>query len=163
MGAAEHKTAWGQPTHPLSANERVNLWVLGVEMEETPRGGGNPDAGVLEDPKEMPAYRSRDGGYVTTDTLAEGRGFLRWLIDHRITPQLAHPTHNCCSVGRRPDGSWIGWSHRAAQIFRIGDGLFEERLLEGREDVPFVQIGDRPCQSEEDCKQAAINFAEYIG
>jgi len=162
MGDAERKIAWGQPTHFLSANERINLWVLGVEMEGPSCVSYNPKE-TPDSSDEMPAYRARDGGYVSTDTTAEGRGFLRWLIHRRITPQLAHPSHSRCSVGRMPDGSWIGWSQRAAQIFRIGDGLFEERLLEGREDVPFVQIGDRPCQSEEDCKQAAINFAGYIG
>jgi hypothetical protein len=59
---------------------------------------------------------------------------------------------------------WMGWSHRAAVIFGIGDKLFEEELVHasGWEDVPYVQMGTTTIETEEQAREAASRFVEYV-
>jgi len=63
-----------------------------------------------------------------------------------------------------------GWSHRAAGAFGIGDKLFsgeamaklQAELGDGADEVPFVQIGDKVIDSDDEARQAATNFAAYV-
>jgi hypothetical protein len=56
---------------------------------------------------------------------------------------------------------WYGWSHRAIVGFKIGDRIFEENF--GNDHTPFTKHGKVIIKSLEDAKQAAKNFAKYIG
>ena len=78
---------------------------------------------------------------------------------------------------KKLDG-YIGFSHRAYEVFRIGDKLFDEHWRpDGSEihfkrgmntmedildDIPFVLRGSTICITQEDCRQAAINFSKYV-
>ncbi len=80
--------------------------------------------------------------------------------------EKADPNHSVCSIVRTKDG-YAGYSHRAAHEFKIGDALFdsefgEELPEEELDKMPFKKRGFKKCVKIEDCKQAAINFAEYV-
>lgn len=62
-------------------------------------------------------------------------------------------------------GKWVGWSHRAAAAFGIGNMIFDAELLRTdpeRENVPIPQVGVRPITTDEEAKEAAIAFARYV-
>ena len=64
---------------------------------------------------------------------------------------------------REYDG-YIGFSHRAAQVFKIGDMLFDEtwETEGGTQDIPFVKRGFKKIEDRAECRQAARNFAMYV-
>lgn len=65
---------------------------------------------------------------------------------------------------------WVGWSHRGAQSFGIGDMLYSEeahhKLYEQDESLaeitPFIKIGFKKIETLEEARQAAYNFALSI-
>ena len=77
---------------------------------------------------------------------------------------------------------WVGFSHRAAVIFSVHPdspalrcAIFEERLAfphafgdqtweeKDADKIPFIYHGTRPVLTMDDAREAASNFAEYIG
>lgn len=63
---------------------------------------------------------------------------------------------------------WFGWSHRAMNSFGIGDMLFDENWTgkNSRDEVEkmkFTDRGDTIISDMSMARQAAINFAKYVG
>jgi hypothetical protein len=169
MGKSESKssvlvtTAWGQPTTPLTTDEWKELLALGNDVHVEPVPGSDP-----VDPVETwTVWRALDGSWLGSEDLPEVRGYLRWLIAHKIRPE-AREDGQAASIGEGigPDGlpAWFGWSHRAAVCFQpnVGHTIFTEAETAGREDVPFVHVGSRPVLTMDDAREAAGNFAAYI-
>lgn len=78
-----------------------------------------------------------------------------------ILPELI-PGNTVCSIGFGfKDNKWYGWSHRAICGFKIGDMIFEEKF--GDDHTPFIKHGRKKIKNMKNAKQAAINFANYIG
>jgi hypothetical protein len=69
---------------------------------------------------------------------------------------------------------YVGWSHRAAQFFGIGDMLFDENwkpssgfqseseISEYLSNLPFVQRGEKVIETKTEAIKAARNFAIYV-
>ncbi len=121
-----------------------------------------------------------DGSYVTD--AKTGANHLRMLAAHGVWKPLKHSAHEttwesgyiAASVGKATlgehAGKWMGWSHRAIVAFGIGDMLFDPALLRAdRTDsnpwskVPFTQIGTVSITTDEQAREAAEAFADYIG
>lgn len=92
-------------------------------------------------------------------------GSERWaqmLIDRGIVPELAQDKHNVCSVGFcEREQKWYGWSHRAMCGFGIGDRIFEQNY--GNMDTLFTEHGAVQIVNLDQARQAAVNFADYVG
>jgi hypothetical protein len=179
MGKSESKssvlvtTAWGQPTTPLTDAERSELHALGndFKLERVPGLDSIADIEeTLGDPNPVETWtvwRALDGSWLGSEDLPEVRGYLRWLIAHKIRPE-AREDGQAASIGEGigPGGApaWFGWSHRAAAMFRpnAGHTIFTEAEIAGREDVPIVHVGSRPVLTMADAREAAVNFAAYI-
>lgn len=115
--------------------------------------------------------RSKDGGYIGPTTARE---HWRWLARHGMYEPMrgdGKESEGCtCNIAKATKGAhtgkWIGWSHRAACAFEVGDMIFDASLLDGSDrwsDVPFTQVGLLPIVTDADAKQAAANFAAYVG
>lgn len=125
----------------------------------------------------MSVYSKTDGSYMGQDD--------EWLVKmvdkYSITQIQTIPggTSSCigyCDKYRSDDNDnpsdirsvWIGWSHRAACPFGLGDKIFDAKLLGnvGDEnewsDVPFPKVGTIDIETLDQAKQAALNFAEYV-
>ena len=105
---------------------------------------------------EMKSCYSYSGGYIgdekTADFICNKMG---------IVPETI-PGDEVCSIGYcRMNNKWYGWSHRAIVGFQKGNRIFEERY--GNGNTPFIEHGSKTIKSLDDAKQAAINFARYIG
>lgn len=107
------------------------------------------------------------------------------VIKRGITPELATPKNNVCSVGYcTTDGKWYGWSHRAIVGFGIGNKVFEERWEPDKSNpnyetyakecaqkeycdspgdaVPFIEHGTVTIETLTQAREAAVAFANYI-
>lgn len=97
-------------------------------------------------------------------------GVLNAVGSRGIRPLPVNVQDSSCSFGQGADGKWYGWSHRAIVGFTIGDMLFEEDCLnpespkhiEGADDMPYVKLGHTKIETEEQARQAAMNFANYV-
>lgn len=84
---------------------------------------------------------------------ADGRPkvtFQQWLM-------IKTEPHEHASIGKsQADGKWYGWSHRAVHGFKIGDKIEGDNLAkkEGEKDYTI--------ETEEQAKQAAINFSDGV-
>lgn len=124
----------------------------------------------------LSVYSKTDGSYMGM----EDKWLVKMVEKHNITQiQSRNGGHVACigycenyvedGTKNNPRQVWIGWSHRAACPFGIGDKIFDASLLgslsdEDNEwsDVPFPQVGLEDIKSLDDAKTAAINFAEYV-
>lgn len=85
------------------------------------------------------------------------------LAKHGIAAELADEDHDICCIGwSEREQKYFGWSHRAIAGFGIGDMIFEEDF-ECDDNTPFIKHGSKRIETKNDARQAAINFAEYIG
>ena len=55
---------------------------------------------------------------------------------------------------------YIGFSHRAAVYFGIGDKIFESDY--GDDNTLYTQHGSKTITTLEEAKQAAYNFGKYV-
>lgn len=79
-----------------------------------------------------------------------------------IKPELANPNDNVCAIGFCEERQkWAGWSHRCLCEFGIGNRLFEEDY--GDDYTLYIEHGDIVIENLDQAKQAAINFADYVG
>jgi len=100
-----------------------------------------------------------DGLYLGPPELAK---FLTEKM-HLTQFQRSRLEHTVASIAfSEKKQQWYGWSHRAIMGFGIGDALFEEDIPWGTEKTPFKEHGYVPCQTLEDAKEAAANFACYV-
>lgn len=85
------------------------------------------------------------------------------LAKYAIAAELINDEHDICSIGwSEREQKYFGWSHRAIVGFGIGDMIFDEDF-ECDDNTPFVRHGSRRIETKEDARQAAVNFAEYVG
>ncbi len=106
-----------------------------------------------------------DGSYVC------GQGHInevpKKLLKWGITEQWQNTTNNkdhTTNIGFNPvEQKWYGWSHRAIVGFGIGDKLFDKNWKKATGDTPFIKHGGVTIKTLKQAKQAAINFAQYIG
>lgn len=104
-----------------------------------------------------------DGGYIGIES---DNQYFRWLARIGIyAPLKSDPSHNTASIGiiskGENIGKWAGWSHRAVMIFGKGDLMFEAKYIKSDETL-FRDAGKVIIKTEEQAKQAAINFSKYI-
>lgn len=86
---------------------------------------------------------------------------LRTLLKLGIMPEPIDSNRDHCSVGRAPDGTWYGWSHRAIVGFKPGrDHAFDERRL--KDDTPFQHSTDRLIKTERGARGSAVRFARSV-
>ena len=125
--------------------------------EKTPLGcGGRWEIG-----------RNASGDYIAPTSTGK---VWRWLDGHGIyNPErgMNSQGQSCC-VGLvtkgEHEGKWIGWSHRAAVAFGLGDMLFDAKLLAKSEwqKVPFIKVGTIKIETNAQAKLAASRFARYV-
>ncbi len=91
-----------------------------------------------------------------------------WLMRHNIqSPQNGdRDNKKSSSVGMLVDKTgvwkaWVGWSHRASQSFKLGDKVFDRSFVS--DDTMFNQCGSVTISNSQQAKQAAINFADFVG
>jgi viroplasmin and RNaseH domain-containing protein len=82
--------------------------------------------------------------------------------------EKADPKH-CVKILAKTKDGWVGFSHRAALEFKKGDMLFDPewddngKLSEEElEKIPFKKRGAIKITNDEQCREAAKNFAEYV-
>lgn len=96
-------------------------------------------------------YSKIDKGYIPEDTLKE-------LFKMGITEQIQKKQKdgNVCCIGFNPTTkAWYGWSHRSICGFKIGE--------REREIYPDETKLGKACKTLNDCKKAAMAFAESVG
>lgn len=111
-----------------------------------------------KDATEMESCYNYDNNYIGDIKTA------RFICDKiGIAPEIIpNDNSNVCCIGYcKKENKWYGWSHRAIQRFGAGDRIFEERY--GNDSTYFNKHGSKVIKTLEDAKQAAINFAKYIG
>ena len=133
--------------------------------------------------KMVSAYSKQDGSYI--GKLEDAYSYIkRFGITEFYTD---NKDHKVCSIGFNPVKKlWYGWSHRATMAFAIGDYLFDVKwkIIPGDKDfekyqkdssannisannimdiIPFKRRGFKKIETLEEARQAAINFAEYVG
>lgn len=113
-------------------------------------------------PTVMEVYRTPSGDFLEGRFRKRRPGLIKFLAREDVVAEMASPRHSACSIGRCPDGSWYGWSHRAVCRFRLGDKLFREDFPGRTDDLPFVEWGDVEIRSEAQARKAACNFAAYV-
>jgi len=91
-----------------------------------------------------------DGCYIGDEKTA------KMLAKKGIAPERAEKDCNVCSIGySEKDKKWYGWSHRAIQGFGIGD-----------KSETFSPWGgtssDKKIETDDEAKQAAIDFADSV-
>lgn len=118
-------------------------------------------------PPEEPILGTREvwtnkaGDYCCSGPYEE---MAKTFIEHGIAPELIDDNSSVCSIGwSEVDQAYFGWSHRAIQMFKIGDKVFDENFEGGTDKTPFRQHGDRTIFTKQDAREAAVNFARYIG
>jgi len=112
---------------------------------------------------EMEVYRTVPKDEFLDCRHRNGRpGLIRFIEREQVTAEKVSESHSVCSIGRSPDGSWWGWSHRARCRFRVGDRLFREDFPSQTDNLPFIEWGDVVIQSEDQAREAACNFAAYV-
>jgi len=104
-----------------------------------------------------------DDGFVGVESQGD---HFRWLARMGIfAPLKSDPEHNSASIGLITKGEnfgkWAGWSHRAVMVFGEGDLLFEEKYVL-TDDTLWRDAGRVVIKTEEQTKQAAINFSGYV-
>ena len=62
---------------------------------------------------------------------------------------------------------YLGYSHRASQLFKIGDKLFDETWTGGNSEaelasLPYNEWGDKDISTWDEAEQAAINFSKSV-
>ena len=113
----------------------------------------------------VPAMIGSDGGYIANYE-TDSSGILRMLVKYSIwNPLKAAPDHDSASIGKCQAGEdsperdkvnyWFGWSHRAVMGFGVGDFARECYPNEDK-------VAAHPIETDEQAKQAAINFAESV-
>lgn len=81
--------------------------------------------------------------------------------------EKAKESHCVTSIAKTKEG-YVGFSHRAACEFKVGDMLFDQEWTgddlteEELDKVKFVERGSVKIKTLEQARQAAINFAEYV-
>jgi hypothetical protein len=100
-----------------------------------------------------------------------------WCINNGLTnvQNASNVEYGVCNIGyHEHTKKWVGWSHRASASFGLHDAEFNEdatvedtfRLYgiqySNIDVVPFNKRGFDICETDEECKQSAINFAQYI-
>lgn len=131
----------------LESHELYDVW------EETWYWGDDqkPSSSV------MVMARNKAGDWMGEKSMAE------FLAKFGISAEIANEEYDICSIGwSEREQKYFGWSHRAICGFSIGDMIFDADL-ECDDDTPFVKHGSRRIETKEDARQAAINFAEYVG
>jgi len=114
--------------------------------------------GPKDDPHELKLKvpRTKDGHHLGMLEIA------RELEAMDIEPELIDEDHSVCSIGwSEKNQKYYGWSHRAITGFAIGDKIFEADFGDGK--MPFTKHGHVTIETKEQARQAAVNFAEYIG
>lgn len=131
------------------------------------------------EPGEWEILRGPDGSYVCPTDAAD---VAYWLVKYGIFQPLARPGGAVACHGKATKGEcagkWVGWSHRAAAAFGIGDMQFNPSLLAGAPTddrvpvegdpyrkwgyTPFNQVGTEPITTDDEAKAAALCFADYI-
>lgn len=107
-------------------------------------------------------YQTKSGDQIVSQQ-RRGRkpGIVRMIDKHGIKPELANSNHSNCSVGRAADGTWYGWSHRAAVGFRPGrDHAFDKGRL--KDDTPFQHSTVRLIKTDRGARGSAARFARYV-
>ncbi len=106
-----------------------------------------------------------DGSYVCHESNMTKlpKSLFKW----GITDQWQSSTNDkdgSANIGYNPVAKkWFGWSHRAIVGFGIGDKLFDENYKKATDDTPFIKYGGITIKTMKQAKQAATNFAQYIG
>lgn len=100
-----------------------------------------------------------------------------WCINNGLTKvqNASNIENGVCNIGyQERTKKWVGWSHRASASFGLHDAKFNENATvedtfelygiqyPNIDMVPFNKRGFDICETDEECKQAAINFAQYI-
>ena len=125
-------------------------------------------------------FLSQSGNYIGDIT------DLIWLLRTGIEyPNIAEQEDKVCSIGAQVDPNtkeitgYFGWSHRAVCLFQIGDALFDSTVPVGNinvqykklkdyknwdniDKVPYKYRGRHACLTIDDCKKAAIAFADHV-
>lgn len=88
-------------------------------------------------------------------------GLLKFILKHEIEAEPIRPEDRYCSIGRAPDGTWYGWTHRGMCGFKpLRDYAFDARKL--KDDTPFQQSTDRLILTSRGARGSAIRFSKYI-
>ncbi len=116
---------------------------------------------------EMVIVYTKDGEYIGDPKQA------MWLIFNGIT-NLYAPDGKHCRVGYQASTKkWVGWNSYMSASFGLHDAEFDPtatiedtmRLFgiqyNSIEEIPFNKRGFDICENDDECKQAAINFANY--
>jgi hypothetical protein len=134
-------TEYYQPMYENPPEDKRYMYTVLVEPEGTPR------------PFE-------DWLYVGTPEIAASLNIFRFS-------ELESTTGKVVNIGYDPkEQKWYGWSHRAICGFGIGDRVFEADISDYEDEsdkVPFTMHGRQEIKNMTQAKQAARNFAEYIG
>lgn len=131
----------------LESHELYDVW------EETWYWGDDQEP----QSSKMIMARNKGGDWMGEKPMAEH------LAKHGIAAELADEDHDICCIGwSEREQKYFGWSHRAIAGFGIGDMIFEEDF-ECDDNTPFIKHGSKRIETKNDARQAAINFAEYIG
>jgi hypothetical protein len=109
-----------------------------------------------------------DVAYTLEDNLyIGGPDDAKYICKKRgIKPEKASESHCVCSIGKciyidenHVDfGKWFGWSHRAMYGFKVGD---DYKVKEGDCLERYFPNGFK-AETEEDCRNMAIAFAESV-
>jgi len=102
-------------------------------------------------------YSPLDGSYIGNTKIA------RYLCKKiGIREIQAANGHQVATIGfNHIEQKWYGWSHRAICGFGIGDKVFIEDF--GDDETLFTEHGTETIEDLGQAKQAAINFAAYVG
>ena len=116
----------------------------------------------------MAHAETKDGHYIGSPEDAE------YLVSRGISPELANPSNNVCSIGfSEKEQKWFGWSHRAICGFGIGyvvkegDCVAESGWIDGidphtgQKDTLPLPVGFE-VKSLDDAKRVAIAFAASV-
>lgn len=135
----------------LAEHEFLDLWSQAYAY-------GTPD-NLIVGTREV--WTNKDGDYCCSGPYEE---MAKTFIEHGIAPEPIDDEASVCSIGwSEKEQAYFGWSHRAIQMFKIGDKIFEEDFVGATDTTPFREYGERTILSKQDAREAAVNFARYIG
>lgn len=107
-------------------------------------------------------WQTKNGHTIDTQWKKGRRtGLMKVILRKSLAPEPASPGSTQCSIGRAPDGTWYGWSHRAMCGFKPGrDYAFDETKL--KDDTPFTKSTNRLIKTERGARNSAIRFARSV-
>jgi len=148
------------------SEKNMGEYIIRNELVESPCIGD-------KDMEMVNYYSSFDGSYLGARHKGRVPFQIKWIKKYGATKfQKTHKRHTTASICYTEDykgagPAWIGYSHRAAVPFLVGDKIYQERHASGwpakrREKISFNRHGSVTIKTMAQAKQAAKNFARSV-